>query len=271
MYLIAADNIELACAAVLMADSLSAARQSAADGGAVLIVGERGTGKETIGRYVHENGRRSGGPFVPVDCAALLDPTMAAEELFGRSAAPGRARESVGLIRSAHGGTLYLDEIAALHPVVQHQLLLALRAGQIERLGDGRAFPIDLQVIASTTTDIATALARGAIVAALHRLWQSRLVRVPPLRDRSVDVPALARCLLRARADAVGEGPQSLTGPAADALRSYAWPGNLPELAHSLDAAAARSGGGQIDVDHLPGQIRGTVATPRAESVRFMN
>ena len=260
---------DLACTAGVMASALTAARMSASEAGVVLLTGERGTGKETVGRYVHQHSPRAAGPFVPVDCL-MMDPGTVSVELFGRSkGTAGTLRDSLGLVRSAHGGTLYLDEVAALDLTTQRQLVRLLRTGTVERVGDGQTFPVDVRLIVATTVDLDTWMARGTLLPELRRAWSANTVAVPPLRDRSVDVPALARHLLRARAQAFGEGTKSLTAPAAAALRSYGWPGNLPELAQSLHAAAARVRGRQIDVHDLPGQFRNAVATGVAR--QFVN
>ena len=239
-----------------MVDALTAARRSASAAGSVLIAGERGTGKETVGRYVHHHSARAAGPFVPVDCA-VMDPATVAAELFGRARGGSVLRDSLGLVRSAHGGTLYLDEVAALDLTTQRQLARLIRTGTVERVGDGQPFTVDVRIIAATTVDVDAWLARGMLSAELHRAWADHVVRVPALRHRSVDVPELARCLLLARAEAFGDGARSLTPPAAAALRRYAWPGNLPELAQSLHQAAARVRRGKpIDVHDLPGHLR---------------
>ena len=247
---------QIPCGATVMVDALSTARASATEDRAVLVVGERGTGKETVGRYVHHHSTRASGPFIPVDCLTLSGPDSLTE-LVGRAAGTGRAvRDSLGLFRSASGGTLYLDEVAALDLPTQRAILRVVRTGSVDREGDGRRFAVDVRVIAATTVDLTTWVARGAFLPELHHLWSQRLIRVPALRDRAVDVPDLAHGLLRARAHAFGEGPKSLSAPAVAALRNYGWPGNLPELAQLLHAAAARVQGRQIDVGDLPSPVR---------------
>ncbi len=255
---------DLACSASVMADALGMARMSAAIDGAVLIVGERGSGKETVGRYVHQHSTRAAGPFVPVDCQAMaIDPAWAVAELVGRSrgSGPGATRDSLGLVRAADGGTLYLDEVSALDLPSQRLLVRLVRTAAVERLGDRQRFPVDVRLIAATSTDVSTLVARGLLAAELRDLLSPGTVRVPPLRDRSADLPDLAHSLLRARGKAFGEGAKTLTAPAAAALRSYRWPGNLPELARMLDAAATRARGRQIDVADLPGTV-GSAARP---------
>ena len=260
------DVDDLACSAAAMADALAAARAAAvaaavagavAGASAVLVVGERGAGKETVGRYVHQHSARAAGPFVPVDCT-MLDPGCSVAELVGRSkgATPSATRDSLGLVRAADGGTLYLDEVAALDPVAQQHLLRLVRTATVRREGDGQPFPVDVRLVAATSVDLAGFVARRQFLPALADALSASAVRVPPLRDRVVDLPALARCLLRARARAFGEGVKTLTPPAAAALGLYAWPGNLPELAQLLDAAATRARGRQIDLPDLPGPLR---------------
>ena len=259
----------MTCTTPGMTAALSSARASA-ERRSVLIVGERGTGKETVGRYVHQHSDRAAGPFVPVDCL-MLDAATIAAELCGRSRGGSALRDSLGLIRAADGGTLFLDEAAVLDVSAQRLLLRLLRTGTVERVGDQASFAVNVRVIASTTVDVGAWLASGRLLPELHRVWAESLVHVPALRDRSADVPDLARGLLRARAKAIGGGAKLLTDPAADALRHYGWPGNLPELAHLLDAAASRVRGRQIDLHDLPGPVRAAAGRRPSVAKVFVN
>lgn len=192
----------------------------------LLVTGERGTGKELVARAVHETGRRRGGPFVLVDCAALC-PALAGGDLFGheRGAFTGATNQRRGLLEQADGGTLFLDEIAHLVPATQAALLRFLEYGSFRRIGGSADLRINARIVAATNADLGAATASGAFLPDLYdRLNVLRIV-LPPLRDRGEDIELLARHFWRTRAGNLAF-PDGLVAQ----LNALPFPGNVREL-----------------------------------------
>jgi transcriptional regulator with GAF, ATPase, and Fis domain len=204
----------------------------------VVIYGESGTGKELVARALHENGPRAGRPFVPVNCAAVPEPLLEAE-LFGhvRGAFTGADRDRRGLFEVADGGTLLLDEIADTSPAMQTKLLRVLQSGEIRRVGGERARVVDVRVVAASNKDLRRRVTEGAFREDLfYRLHVIR-IDVPPLRERSEDIPAMVTHFLGRLA---GERtPKQVDRQAMARLLAYPWPGNVRELENELARAAA--------------------------------
>jgi DNA-binding NtrC family response regulator len=204
---------------------------------AVLLEGETGVGKERVARTLHERSRRAAHPFVVVDCGALT-PGLVEATLFGfvRGAFTGAERDQPGLLEAAHGGTLFLDEIGELPLAAQAKLLGALERKLVQPLGTARARPVDVRVVAATHRDLARAINAGHFRSDLYfRLAALRLL-VPPLRERSDDIPALARDLLEELRGQLGEAvPPELSAVALARLQSQPWPGNVRELRAAIE------------------------------------
>jgi DNA-binding NtrC family response regulator len=203
----------------------------------VLILGETGTGKELVARALHEGSRRSAGAFIPVDLAATPEADLEAE-LFGRK---GGGQDAPGKLLSAHGGTLYLDEVGQLPGGLQLKLLAALERGQVTPLGAERPSPIDVRVVAATN------LPRPQLYSGLG-FRPDLLVRLntveislPPLRDRGEDVVQLARHYLKFYARRYGRAEKPLSEAAAAAIRADPWPGNVRALRHAMERAVILS------------------------------
>ena len=206
---------------------------------AVLLVGETGTGKELIARAIHDTGPRRHQRFVAVNCAAI--PTGLLEsELFGheRGAFTGAIAQGVGRFQAADRGTLFLDEIGDLPIELQPKLLRALQDQQIERLGSGgRALHVNVRVIAATNQDLADMVQQRAFRADLFYRLNVFPIRVPPLRERTEDIPLLIAHFVRCFAERQGKIIDEIPDAFIDALRHYAWPGNVRELQNLIERA----------------------------------
>jgi two-component system nitrogen regulation response regulator NtrX len=218
----------------------------------VLIEGESGVGKELVARQVHALSRRARGPFVAVNCAALVE-TLLEAELFGiedRTATGVRGRR--GKFEHAEGGTLFLDEIGDLSLPAQAKLLRVLQDMAIERVGGHGVLRVDVRVLAATNRSLSTLVAEGRFRPDLFWRLNCLDVRVPPLRARREDLPELTREFL-AR---YGEGRVTEIAPeVADALADYGWPGNVRELERVVQRAAALTTSHRVELDDLPAQL----------------
>jgi transcriptional regulator with PAS, ATPase and Fis domain len=222
---------------------------------AVLVTGETGVGKELIARAIHQYSGRRAKPWVDVNCAALPHQLLESE-LFGyeKGAFSGADAMKPGMFEIADGGTLFLDEIGELDLTMQVKLLRALDGSQYYRLGGTRKIGVNVRIVAATNLDLAAAVEKGAFRRDLfHRLEQVRL-NVPPLRERTGDVRALADYFLSVEAPHL-----RLSRPAMEALEGYAWPGNVRELRNAIVRAAYLAQGGEIELPDLPETLQSEV------------
>jgi DNA-binding NtrC family response regulator len=216
----------------------------------VVIEGETGTGKEMVASAIHALSRRRG-PFVAVNCGAL-SPSLIQSELFGylKGAFPGASEDKPGIIQSADGGTLFLDQVGDLAPASQPLLLRVLQEGEISPIGAVRPVKVDVRVVAASDRDLRSFAPERFRVDLLARLSGIRLV-LPPLRDRREDLGLLIREVVRRQTDGAS-GSVSFTCEAARALLLYPWPLNVRELEKALQPALMLAGGGPVGVEHLP-------------------
>jgi DNA-binding NtrC family response regulator len=223
----------------------------------VLIEGESGSGKELVARQLHELGRRSRGPFVALNCAAVVE-TLLEAELFGieeRTATGVRGRR--GKFEHADGGTLFLDEVSDLSLSAQAKLLRAIQELAVERVGGHGVRRVNARIIAATNRPLSELVERGLFRADLYYRLSGVEVRVPPLRERRADIPELARYFLsrhRSTRELV------LSPQAEEAICHYGWPGNVRELARLMERAVALAETDRIELDDLPPQVRGQCA-----------
>jgi two-component system response regulator HydG len=222
----------------------------------VLLLGESGTGKELLARAIHEHSPRAGGPFVPVNCAALPESILEAE-LFGyeKGAFTGAVQRHDGRFVQADGGTLFLDEIGEIPTHVQVKLLRVLQEGEIERLG-GRTMKVDLRLVAATNQDLRAAVRDGRFREDLYYRLNVIAVPIPPLRDRRDDIALLAEHFLQLYAARNNRTLAGFSRAAADAMSRYDWPGNVRELENTVERAVVLSRGSAIEIDDLPPEVR---------------
>ena len=229
-----------------------------------LIEGESGTGKELVARQVHELSRRRTGPFVAVNCAAVVE-TLLEAELFGiedRTATGVRGRR--GKFEHADGGTLFLDEISDLALSAQAKLLRAIQDLAVERVGGVGMHRVNTRIVVATNRPLAQLVAQGLFRADLYYRLSGVEIHVPPLRHRREDIRELAEYFLeRHRATRV----LSLSEQALDALWIYDWPGNVRELERLIERAVALAESDRIELDDLPPQVRGEYATVLGPSI----
>jgi two-component system response regulator HydG len=223
----------------------------------VLITGESGSGKERIARLVHDQSARAAGPFVAVNCGAIME-TLLESELFGhaRGAFTGATQDRPGLFEAANRGTLLLDEVGEVSPAMQVKLLRALQEREIRRVGENRSRPIDVRVVAATNRDLSSGVERGSFRQDLYYRLKVVELHLPPLRERRDDILALARVLLADAAHRMKREVSGLSPAAAAELLRYGWPGNVRELANAMERAVALCRGPRIEVDDLPEELR---------------
>jgi len=223
----------------------------------ILITGETGTGKELVARAIHREGARATGPFVPVNCGAIA-PTLLESELFGhaRGAFTGADRSRDGLFRSADGGTLFLDEIGELPLDLQPKLLRVLQEGEVLPVGETRTRRIDVRVLAATARDLRSEVSEGRFREDLFYRLNVVEIHVPPLRERTEDIPLLAAHFLESIACRDGRPVQNLAEDAVATLSGYRWPGNVRELENFMEKTAIFCRGETIDRASLPWEVR---------------
>jgi DNA-binding NtrC family response regulator len=223
----------------------------------VLITGESGTGKELVARAIHQTSPRAGKPFVPVNCAAIPK-ELVESELFGhvRGAFTGAQAARAGLFESAHGGTIFLDEVGDLPLAAQVKLLRTLQEGEVKRVGSDETRIVDVRVLAATNVELKACIEAGTFRTDLFYRLNVIGVRLPPLRERHDDVALLAYHFLEKYARRLGRDPKPLGKDALAALREYSWPGNVRELEHAMERAVVLAQGPEIARGDLPAEMR---------------
>jgi two-component system response regulator HydG len=233
-----------------MKSALAAARQVAATDASVLLLGESGTGKSQLARYIHYQSKRAGAPIVEVHCAALPE-TLLEGELFGfeKGAFTGATQRKVGHLAAADGGTLFLDEIGEITPATQVKLLRFLQEKTFVPLGATAPRTVDIRVVSATNRDLDEAVKAGQFREDFYYRLNVFAIRVPPLRERREDILPIAERFLAARGLPAGK----LSVDAREQLRSRSWPGNVRELENALERAYILAGEGEIDAVHVAG------------------
>ncbi|HZW08959.1 MAG TPA: sigma-54 dependent transcriptional regulator [Phycisphaerales bacterium] len=227
----------------------------------VLVTGESGTGKELIARAIHYRGRRAGGPFLGVNCAAIPE-TLMESELFGhtKGSFTGASAARQGFFVAADGGTLFLDEVAELSPIAQAKLLRVLQEGQVQAVGADGPRPVDVRIVAATNKDLGAMAQEGRFREDLFYRLHVLPIDVPPLRERGDDILLLFRHFLGAAAAAQGAAVPRVSDQAAQALARYPWPGNVRELANLAQRLVILADSGEIGATDLPAPMRYSAA-----------
>jgi len=222
----------------------------------VLITGETGTGKELVAAAIHSESRRCQGPFVPVNCGAL-PPGVVESELFGhvKGAFSGALRDKKGRFELAHGGTIFLDEVAELPLNMQVKLLRVLENGAFERVGGEKTVTVDVRVISATNRDLKREIERKNFRRDLFYRLNVVPLQIPALRERPGDIPLLLDFFLQ-RARQEGRQVPRFSPAALSLLEKYPWPGNVRELQNAVHSALARTEGGTMGPEDLPQEIR---------------
>jgi transcriptional regulator with GAF, ATPase, and Fis domain len=218
----------------------------------VLVSGETGTGKEVVAREVHRRSGRAAGPFIAVNCGAIPE-ALLESELFGhvRGAFTGAIATRPGKFQAAHGGTLFLDEVGEMPAALQVKLLRALQERSVTKVGDTRAEPVDIRVVAATNKVLEDEIRKGAFREDLYYRLNVVAIQLPPLRERGEDLVVLAKYFLQKYAKDFGARVRGFTPSAVVAMRKYAWPGNIRELENRVKKAVVLADKALVSAEDL--------------------
>ena len=232
----------------------------------VLLLGETGTGKEVFAEVIHRASPRADRPLVRINCAALPEPLLESE-LFGheKGAFTGATATKPGLLETADGGTVFLDEVGELPAATQAKLLRVLEAREVQRVGGLKPRPVDVRFIAATNRDLASEIARDRFRADLYYRLDGVSLSIPPIRERRAEIEPLARRFIAEAATRNRRSEPSLDPDALALLLQYDWPGNIRELRNTIERAVLLSTDGTIAPAQLPvDRMRATVRSPSA-------
>src|SRR5438093_4485605 len=219
----------------------------------ILVLGESGTGKELVARALHFNSRRQFAPFVPINCNALPE-NLLESELFGhrRGAFTGAINDKKGLFQEADGGTIFLDEVGSMSPMLQSRLLRVLQEREVRRVGDNVPVYVNVRVVAATNEPLEKRITEGTFREELYYRLNVIPIHLPSLRERRDDLPLLVAHFLKDKAHPGSKRPLQLTRQAMEMLCAYDWPGNVRELENAIERACALSEDHIFRVSDLP-------------------
>ncbi len=226
----------------------------------VLITGESGTGKELIARLIHNESDRSDGPFIAVNCGAIPE-NLLESELFGyvKGAFTGAEKDKPGLFEAATGGTLFLDEIGEMPPSLQVKLLRTLQESEVRRLGESRSRPVDARILSATNRNLDDEIREGGFRKDLYFRIAVVPIHLPPLRQRTEEIPLLARHFVEKYNRSLGLGLEGIDPDAMKVLLSYPFTGNVRELENVIERAMVLAEGTTLGVDDLPHHVQSPV------------
>jgi two-component system response regulator HydG len=227
----------------------------------VLIQGETGTGKELVAQAIHQNSPRKPKPFVALNCAALSE-NILESELFGhvKGAFTDASSDRIGKFEYAHGGTLFLDEVGDMPMATQIKLLRVLESGEITRVGSNTPVRVNVRILSATNRNLEEAIASGAFRSDLYHRLKVVTVGIPPLRDRSGDIPLLIEHFVKQFAKRHGKQIKGVSLAARVKLGSYPWPGNVRQLRNVVESMVVVDCDETLDVDDLPLELEPDVA-----------
>jgi len=222
----------------------------------VLILGDSGTGKELIARGIHSRGQRSERPLVPVNCGGIPE-NLLESELFGykKGAFTGADRDKKGLFQESEGGTIFLDEIGELPLALQVKLLRVLQDNEIRPVGDSKSMKIDVRVVAATAKNLEAEVKKGTFREDLYYRLNVLSIKLPPLRERSEDIPLLCKHFISRFNELLGKHIHGLAPAAMSRLLEYHWPGNVRELENVLERAMVIADDSMLLPEHLPSKL----------------
>ncbi len=234
-----------------------AIKRAAPTNATVLLLGESGVGKELVARAIHRNSLRSRERFIQVNCAAIPE-ELIESELFGheKGSFTGATEKQIGKFEQADHGTIFLDEVGDMSPKTQAKVLRVLQEGEVERLGSSRTIKVDVRVIAATNKELEEEIEKGTFREDLFFRLSVIPIRVPPLRDRAEDIPALVRHFADLFSREHNRRPQRFTPAALDYMQKARWKGNVRELRNTVERLIIMTPGDQIDVDDLREVVR---------------
>ncbi len=235
---------------------LETASRAAQGNAMVLLTGESGCGKQMLAEYIHERSPRAKAPFVYVNCVALSD-ELIESTLFGheRGAFTGAVTRKEGRLEAAAGGTAFLDEVGDITPRLQAKLLHFLESGEFERVGGTRTIHVDCRVIAATNRDLPAAVKEGKFREDLYFRLNVIGITVPPLRDRTHDIPLLAGAFVTRFASDLGRGKMKLAARTGEILAKYPWPGNVRQLRNAIERMVVLARTDTLTPDLLPPEV----------------
>jgi len=228
----------------------------------ILVLGESGTGKELVARALHFNSRRQFAPFVPVNCSALPE-TLLESELFGhrRGSFTGAINDKKGLFQEADGGTIFLDEVGSMSPMLQSRLLRVLQEREVRRVGDNTPIYVNVRVVAASNEPLEKRIKEGTFREDLYYRLNVIPIPLPSLRERRDDIPLLVAHFLKGKVNAHTNRPFQVTRQAMEILCAYEWPGNVRELENAIERAVTLCEGEIIQAGDLPPSLVASVQT----------
>jgi two-component system, NtrC family, nitrogen regulation response regulator NtrX len=256
---------EMVGASPALKQIVDAVRRAAPTNATVLIQGESGVGKELVARMIHGNSLRRRERFVQVNCAAIPD-ELIESELFGheKGSFTGATEKQIGKFEQADKGTIFLDEIGDMSLKTQAKVLRVLQEGEVERVGSAKTLKVDVRVIAATNKDLEKEIEKGSFREDLFFRLSVIPISVPPLRERTEDIPLLARHFADLFSRENNFRPKRFTPAAAEALQRYRWKGNIRELRNTIERVIIMTSADMIDVQDLPEPLRSEVRAPAA-------
>lgn len=267
---VVAESHALICRDPAMKRVLLIADQIAPAEATVLITGESGTGKEVLARYIHRKSRRADGPFVSLNCAAIPE-NLLESELFGheKGAFTGAVARRLGKFEEANGGTLLLDEISEMEPRLQAKLLRAIQEREIDRVGGGGPVRVDIRLLATSNRDLEAEVKAGRFREDLYFRLNVVNLRIPSLRNRPDDIPALAEHFVQKYCELNGLAPKTMAEATLARLVSQQWSGNVRELENTMHRAVLLSPGDIVEPDAItpPGAVERADGGAQADSV----